>query len=636
MAEATGPATLVLPDGVLRRWEEAVAHAPTVQGNPRETIVPPSISPDAAGRQALELLVKRGPADGIVLAEPIGQGGMGIVHRATQLSLGRQVAVKTLKPTKTSESAAMKLLREAWILGELEHPNVMPVYDVGLDDNGRPLVVLKHVQGVVWRRLMNDAAAVRARGGARDVMEFNLGILMQVCHAMAFAHSRGIIHRDLKPDNVMIGEFGEVYVLDWGLALSLRDDASGRLPLASALGGEIAGTPCYMAPEMMRGDALDARTDVYLLGAVLYELLSGAPPHAADDPLDMLHLALASRPPPPPGAPAELVAIALKAMSPAPADRHPTAEALRLALMDYLSHRGSARLADTAMRRLDELKSELTSSADQPSRRIAIYRLFGECRFGFREALERWPDNAVASRGVARAFEAMVGYELQQKDAGAAASLLGELTDPPPELRARVEAALRAEEVEKKRLAELERLGRELDRRVGQRARMAIGVVLGGVSSVVPLLMAMKVFEANETFSQGVTWPAFFLVLVAVLGYATRGTMLKTAINRRLLGGIVLLLAAQTAMTVGIGLLGLSPTIAVVLQLLVWSCIIAMMALALDGWLYPTAAGYVLAFLVAARWPEHRYYAIGISNLIMTVNVVIIWGRRDRQARSRR
>ncbi|MEM9488267.1 MAG: serine/threonine-protein kinase, partial [Myxococcota bacterium] len=261
----------------------------TIDQNPHDTIVPPRSGSESAERQALgvleQLFADRAYQLGsqLILGDTIGTGGAGIVRQAEQVALGRTVAVKMLKPDKRGTTTAMDLLREAWVAGSLAHPNVVPVYDIGLDDSGAPLVVLKHIEGVAWSELIHDGAQVRERFGADDLLDWNLGILMQVLNAVRFAHSRGIVHRDLKPANVMIGEFGEVYLVDWGLAVSMRDDRSGRLPLARDATA-LAGTPCYMAPEMLgEGDnPITECTDIYLAGSILFEILVGRPPHVGN------------------------------------------------------------------------------------------------------------------------------------------------------------------------------------------------------------------------------------------------------------------------------------------------------------------------------------------------------------------
>src|SRR5690606_9017841 len=154
--------------------------------------------------------------------------------------------------------------------------------------------------GVDWGSLMHDARTVRERFGADDLLEWNLRVFLSVCNAVRFAHSRKILHRDLKPENVMIGQFGEVYLADWGIAVSLEDDGSGRLPLASEA-IEMAGTPLYMAPEMLGGreSRLSERTDLYLLGSILYEIVAGEPPPRGRSFMELLGANVGAEPGPP-------------------------------------------------------------------------------------------------------------------------------------------------------------------------------------------------------------------------------------------------------------------------------------------------------------------------------------------------
>ena len=136
---------------------------------------------------------------------------MGIIRLGEQGAIGRQVAVKCLREGLDNERFGLQLLREAWVTGGLEHPNIVPVYSVGADSNGHPMIVMKRIEGTPWSELL--------RSDGRQLRD-DPEILKQVCNAVEFAASRGVIHRDLKPDNVMIGTFGEVYVLDWGIAIA--------------------------------------------------------------------------------------------------------------------------------------------------------------------------------------------------------------------------------------------------------------------------------------------------------------------------------------------------------------------------------------------------------------------------------
>jgi serine/threonine protein kinase len=198
------------------------------------------------------------PADRYDLGEQIGRGGMGVVFRATDRELEREVAVKVLHAH--APGAAARLLQEARILGQLEHPGILPVHDVATLPDGRVFYVMKLVRG---ERLDQHLASERA---LPDV----LGIFDRLCDAVAFAHAHGVIHRDLKPENIMIGAFGEVLVLDWGVA-KVRG-------LVVPEHGSVVGTPGYMAPEQEAGRAdVDERADVYALGGLLAFLLCGKP-----------------------------------------------------------------------------------------------------------------------------------------------------------------------------------------------------------------------------------------------------------------------------------------------------------------------------------------------------------------------
>lgn len=213
----------------------------------------------------------------------LGLGAMGEVHLCRDGWLGRDVAVKTVTRDASAPDMRARFLREARIQGQLEHPSIVPVYDMGKDVDGNEFFTMKRVSGRTLSDVLEDLAV-----GDSDALssEFSrtklLGIFRQVCLAIEYAHSRGVMHRDLKPANLMVGQFGEVYVLDWGLA-RVRAVAGGSfVPVdgvpASASAGRILGTPGYMAPEQIESaDAADERADVYALGSILFEILTLTP-----------------------------------------------------------------------------------------------------------------------------------------------------------------------------------------------------------------------------------------------------------------------------------------------------------------------------------------------------------------------
>jgi serine/threonine protein kinase len=273
---------------------------------------------------------------------------MGTVYVANDRLLGRAVALKVLHGPDPGPEATARMLREARIIARLEHPGIVPVHDVGTLADGRIFYAMKLVRGRRLDEHLREGCPLAER----------LRIFERICEAVAFAHAHGVIHRDLKPENVMVGAFGEVLVMDWGVA---RWQAEGeeRGPSApapaDAPGGEagtahgtILGTPGYMAPEQARGEAVDQRADIYALGAILHFLLSSQPPRrAVGSPSEG---STWTRPGPggplpavePPrrlrkDTPRPLEAICLKALACAPADRYATVTDLARDVASFLA-----------------------------------------------------------------------------------------------------------------------------------------------------------------------------------------------------------------------------------------------------------------------------------------------------------
>jgi serine/threonine-protein kinase len=618
-------------DRDLSAWLATLAAdtADTIRSAPSTTIVPTLERPSTGGRRALALLAEladRSPTATAQLkqGELIAEGGMGQIHIAEQVAMGRVVAVKTLKPSRRDPGAALDLLREAWLTGTVEHPNVVPVHHVGLDEQGQPQIVMKRIEGVEWSALIGDAAAVRERFGATDLLAWNLGILMQVLNALHFAHSRGIVHRDLKPANVMIGEFGEVYLLDWGIAVSLRDDGSGRLPLAKDQ-KEMAGTPCYMAPEMLGregGPALSERTDIYLAGSVLFEVVTGAPPHDGDSALAVVASVIQSKPELPASAPAELGRICGRAMRPDPDERFESADELRQALQAYLEHRGSQRLADLAQERLVQLEALAATAADA-NQREEVYRLFGACRFGFHEALLAWRGNDAARAGLDRATVIVAELELRAGDPRAAVALLSELEAPPAELLARARSALAEQSSHH---AALEKLRAQHDETVGERTRTFLATLFGSMFTIFPLLAGLFPGVLRlRGHAQHIGWSLGFLVLVVAFGFWARDTLSKTVLNRRSLASMIFLFTAQAALFIGAWRLDMPDVDAEIMMMFLWVALSGMFVIAVDRRLAPCALGYLAAFAFACVWPAQRFFAMAAGNFIFLVTSVYHW-----------
>ena len=308
-----------------------------------------------------------------IVAE-VGRGAMAQVLRGTDLKLGRDLALKVL-PLPRSETPRTVLARfaeEAQVTAQLEHPNIVPVHNLGVDPDGRAYFSMKLIRGqslesILEKRRQNDPETLE-RFGLRRLLD----VFLQVCQAIEYAHARGVIHRDLKPANIMVGDFGEVLVADWGVAKLMEradsghgakavstvpTDEAGETPRPAAAtvdvrsiragkkawetqSGTVIGTPAYMSPEQATGAAVDERTDVYALGVILYEILCGEVPFDEEDPIRTMARVLTEAPPRPtqknPSAPLALEALALRLLEKEPERRTVTIPQIRAHVQNYI------------------------------------------------------------------------------------------------------------------------------------------------------------------------------------------------------------------------------------------------------------------------------------------------------------
>ncbi|MEM9072632.1 MAG: serine/threonine-protein kinase [Myxococcota bacterium] len=559
----------------------------------------------------------------------LGQGGMAIVRLAEQRSLGRQVAIKSLRSDAPAGDSTRALLQEAWITGALQHPNIVPVHDIDLDDEGRPRIVLKRIEGEPWSLLMHEPELIRRRFRATDPLEWNLRVLIEVLQAVHFAHVRGFVHRDLKPDNIMVGSFGEVYVVDWGLAVATDDDGTGRFPLA-ADADQTAGTLSYMAPEQLGGAqaGVTPRTDVYLAGSILYEILSSSPPHVGDTPMELIRaISLAPRPLPE-EVDAELSSIALRALDPDPEVRFESAEHLRLALEGFLAHRNSQRLLQLA----EEHHAQMREAIVRDDTKEAEFE-YRQVMFGCRAALEIWDGNEAARALSDEASIAMVERSLALDDHSAAQRILDAMRDVPEELVARVES-LRARTEARRRA--LEQLARETSLRPGQPARLAFALILGALWTIVPIGGRLTGLDAGLTPIRLMGTTAAYLAVVVALIAWNRRTMLLTQINRALSGMLVVTLLAQLAWIAGATQMGMGLDAVRATFPLIYAVAAAGAAAAagasrvVQKVLMPVPVLYVITFLACAQMPEQVPLITGGANGLAFVYAVVLNAGRHR------
>lgn len=336
------------------------------------------------GEESLDDLVLRFLCDAVsrdgryVVGEELARGGQGIIRSAFDRDLHRTVAIKELRSAGGADATRAhagtrslgRFLDEALVTGQLDHPGIVPLHEMGIDVQGRMQFTMKMVRGIDLSEVVTDMREDRSEGALQRVLD----IMVKVCDAVGYAHSKGVVHRDLKPSNIRVGRFGEVYVMDWGLARvvgqegadlrvqlpvehsgdvqsvrpRISSDTSADSPLVT-MDGDVIGTPAFMPPEQALGrlDEIDERSDVYAMGAMLYALLAGHSPYIAHD-VQLNHIAVWTKvqdgPPPAlsseaPDASAELVAICEKAMARRKEDRYRTAADLAADLRAYLGGR---------------------------------------------------------------------------------------------------------------------------------------------------------------------------------------------------------------------------------------------------------------------------------------------------------
>ncbi len=286
----------------------------------------------------------------------IAEGGMGKVLLVHDQELDRNVVMKVLRGDRRDPDSLRRFLEEARITARLEHPNIVPVYDQATDTDGRPYFTMKMIRGVD----LGEIIAARRKGEVQYSLIRILQIFQSICDAIGYAHDQGVIHRDLKPENVMHGDYGEVFVMDWGLAKEIRrPEAAAQAPrpppLQEATGsrtldGVVVGTPAYMSPEQARGDqaAMGTHSDLYALGAILYEILTREQPYVGGAPQEILDR-IAAAPPRHPreidhDIPPPLEAICLKAMARDPVQRYATASEMSEDIQHFIE--GHAVLAE--------------------------------------------------------------------------------------------------------------------------------------------------------------------------------------------------------------------------------------------------------------------------------------------------
>ncbi|TVR13227.1 MAG: serine/threonine protein kinase [Planctomycetota bacterium] len=360
----------------------------------------------------------QGDGSPYLVHEIIGQGGLSLVHRGWQRSLEREVAIKIARGDRllAHQAAGSALCAEARIAAQLDHPGVLPMHDLQWLDQDTPMLIMRRIHGDTWAQRSKDLSR-----------QEHASILMQVAQVIRYAHAQGIIHRDLKPANVLLGAYGEVIVIDWGMALHRSDYADSSQPWP----GGVSGTPQYMAPEAARELRPSPSLDIYGLGAMLFKALCGIAPHPFEDVAEAMAHAragyIADHPDPQSD---DLLQVALRALATDPDQRYASADAFCEALAEAISHEEARRLI---------LEAEADTAAAQQSPQS--YRDYQRAIFRYQEALQLWPNNRAIDVALENVRETYAACALKHGDLDLAASILQEGAGLSPDLSQRIRTA---------------------------------------------------------------------------------------------------------------------------------------------------------------------------------------------------
>ncbi|MSP23937.1 MAG: serine/threonine protein kinase [Myxococcales bacterium] len=568
--------------------------------------------------------------DGVLLGATLGEGGMGVVCLGEQVALRRQVAVKQPRPERQRAQDVDALVREAWVAGNLEHPNIVPIHTLVFRE-AVPLLVMKRIEGKSWSEVLAnpDGAGIPTEPERR--LEWHIEVAMQVCRAVHFAHSRGVLHLDIKPDNVMVGAFGEVYLVDWGIAAGIGPERPEWLP-DSRLIASITGTPAFLSPEQAEGAGarLGHHTDVYLLGATLHAVVTGAPLRTGRALRMMLIQAFESKPfDYDPSVPRELANILHRATAREPADRYPNAEALRQALEAYLRHRTSHQLAAEALIALRRIKSADGIDFERTVGVIEIQREIAECRFAFRHALKIWGENPDALRGRQELARLVVLRALAQRDLPRAREALSELTERDERLAQQVDRLREELRRDAGAVEALRDLGRQVDLETHRdlRSRFALFTGVGWLfwNTVCGVLHRTGTLHFTQTVMLVNALCA--LSLYGAMLYRVRRNLLDTRVNRQAL----MLVFAGVCSAPVLWLGGAALKIGVLESVAMSGCLYVFTAVALAGivdrrasWTVAPAAG---STALAALLPRYAFEFIGMAGFSIAAGLAWAWRR---------
>ena len=510
-------------------WKKLSVRLETEQKSVEETTTlrpPQTVRIQGADWQFQRAFLSDPDSPKYLLQELLGRGRSSLILTGQQQSLRRTVAFKRSSLSRQADGQD-SLTQEALVTASLEHPNIIPVYDLTWDEEGCPLMVMKQVEGSTWSSYLSQRPAFDNPRWS-SWLRRQIQVLLEVCKALQYAHKHNIVHLGLKTDDIMLGDFGEVHIIDWGLAQVLKSGES-QPPSNEAL-------PPGELYSLLFSEKLSERTDIFLLGMLLFEVLTGQPPVLCSDSPRKLDLS------PLEDKPRLLREICEKAMDPDPEQRYQNVEVVQKALQEYLQHWSSIQISSQAVEKLTLLKQQIQDFDDEQKHREETDRLFAQCHFGFSQALELWKGNKEALHGLQESIETMIRFYLDQEAPAQVESLLHQLPQENPQLESEWRNLSYRLKVRQNELQKLRQLQKDYDPEVDAQLRRRSPLLLSGIGFV--LILGIVVFLWQTTYTLSTEWymvlDGVWLLSMSFLGWLGRKEWFGTQVNRHL--GMILFL----------------------------------------------------------------------------------------------
>lgn len=497
------------------------------------------------------------PSSDFLLSHILGEGGMGRVYSGIQTCLNREVALKVSKVDDQDARLVAQVFHEAQITANLDHPNILPVYLLAFDEEQRPIQVMKKIIGVTWAQLLAEPnhEMWSQLDYSADRLHFHLDILAQVCQAVSYAHDHKVIHRDLKPENVMIGRFGEVFVLDWGVSLylpaidSTLGDTDYHAQVSSGLDSALVGTPVYMPREMAQCDVnlLGAWTDVYLLGAILYEILCGVRIRPNTD-LKQLFSNIMNGiiPNIPNEVSEEFKSLLLASLDPNIDNRIENGHSFR----KLLKHAMRTDRAAQVQRKAQQLSLTLERSLlDENHNENDLSLLYDEARLAYRTSLEMWSESTRARSGLDQLHSLWADHLIDIEDLQGATRSISRLELPIPALSQRLEDAIRHRDQLHQEHIQLQEWHADEQISYSRPLRLlfaSIGLVIFGFGSLTLDYLERTgriLIDAQQEFIAAVTFSVLVFAVFTIFAIKQRKVSIKTnAIFQRLVNYLIVIM----------------------------------------------------------------------------------------------